>query len=191
MKVWRRRRNFGMEKKKIDIDDVKEFVEDAGHIALGLGIMAGEKAKPYADKIGGELKKIINPTPKKRNDTEKTLEKKGCDTTQNKDVFNADKVLNSVIEGAYKDCRITDKKGTIYIGEKEVSRMNCESYEVEIANDKVEKTKEAFSEYRKRGFNPIARLSSEKYIIIRWRNGDKSVTCVNSSYYDQIIKILS
>ena len=180
-----------MDKKKLDLNDVKGFVEEAGHVALGLGIMAGEKAKPYADKIGDELKKIVNPTPKKVGDTKNASDIKEHDSSKPIEEFEADKVLNSVIEGAYKDCGITDKKGTIYVGEKEISRMNCESYETCTESELVEKTKERFIEYRRHSFNPINWISSEKYLIILWRNGERSVVCVNSSYYDQIVKILS
>lgn len=179
-----------MDKRKLNFDDVKKIAEDAGHIALGLGIMAGEKAKPYADKIGDELKRIVSPSPKKE-DAEKGSDGEINDSPKTTEGFDADKVLNSIVEGAYIDQEITDKKGTIYVGEKEISRMNCESYETDIDSDVVDVIKEQFSEYRKHCFNPINRFSSDKYIAILWRNGERSVACVNSSYYDQIVKILS
>ena len=177
-----------MDKKKFEVKDLKEMVEDAGHVAVGLGIMAGEKAKPLAEKIGKGIKKL--------KPDQKTAEGSETATVETEDKpeeekFEADKILNSVIEGAYCACAISDNKGTLLVGDKEVSRMNCESYELEYTSDIVEKTKDDFTDYRKHSINPLVKLSIEKYIVILWRNGERSVVCVDSSKYDQIIKLLS
>ncbi len=177
-----------MDKKKFDVKDLKEMVEDAGHVAIGLGVMAGEKAKPLAEKIGKGIKRL-KPDQKAADGGVDADEDK--DKNAKEDKVEADKILNSVIEGAYCDCAISDNKGTLLVGDKEVSRMNCESYELAYTSDTVEKTKEEFNDYRKHSINPLVKLMTEKYIVILWRNGEKSVACVDSSKYEQIIKLLS
>ena len=180
-----------MDKKKLDIKHIKDIAEDAGHVAIGLGIMAGEKAKPVAEKIGKGIKGLGKKDTKKdgESDEVKIEEVKESQDTDNE--FDASKTLNSVIEGAYYECTISDKKGVLFVGDKEVSHSNCESYEIKFENEVVDKTKAAFAEYRKHCINPVIKFSSEKYITIVWRNSEKSVACVDSSKYDQIIKLLS
>ena len=179
-----------MDKKKIDGKAFKEFAEDVGNAAVGLGIMAGEKAKPFAEKIGKGIKKL-KPDQKTAEIETVIAEERVKESSKKEDKFEVDKILNSVIEGAYCGCKITDKKGIPYVGDKEVSRMNCESYELEVTSELVDKTKEGFIEYKKNSINPLIKIMSDKYIVILWRNGEKSVACVDSSKYDQIIKLLS
>ncbi len=105
--------------------------------------------------------------------------------------IDASAILNTVIDGAYSSAAITEKKGVLLVGEKEISRMNCESYEINFDNDIVEETKKKFYEYRKKSINPLNWLFYEKYLMILWRNGEKSVTCLDSAKFAQIVKILS
>ncbi|MBR3362044.1 MAG: hypothetical protein IKG39_11955 [Lachnospiraceae bacterium] len=100
-------------------------------------------------------------------------------------------VMNTVIDGAYCACSVLEKKGILFVGEKEISHMNCESYETTFENDIKDETKKMFSEHRKKIFNLLDKIHREKYLLIRWRNGEKSVVCIDAKKYTQIIKILS
>ena len=69
--------------------------------------------------------------------------------------------------------------------------MNCESYEIIFDNGVVEGTKKKLYEFRKKSINPLNKLLNEKYLMILWRNGERSVVCLDSAKYAQIVKILS
>lgn len=180
-----------MDKKRLDIKNLKEIAEEAGHVAVGLGIMAGEKAEPVAEKIGEGIKKIAKSESKNEVKSDGIKPEKLQEIPESDSPFDASKTLNSVIEGAYLNCVVNDKKGILFAGDKEISRMNCESYEICTSSEVVDKIKESFADYRKHCINPLQRFSVEKYIIINWRNGEKSVVCVDSSKFDRIIKLLS
>ena len=108
-----------------------------------------------------------------------------------KNKYELDHVLNKVIDGEYITLDVAMKKGVLYIGDKEVSSINCESFETDFENDKIEEVKNSMSEYKLYAVNPLHRLMDEKYIQISWRNGKKSYICVDSANYSYIVKILS
>lgn len=108
-----------------------------------------------------------------------------------KNKYELDNVLNKVIDGEYMSSCVAKKKDALYIGDKEVSPVNCESYELDFENAKIEEVKNSVSEYKLYAVNPLHRLMDEKYIQISWRNGKKSYLCVDSSNYSYIVKILS
>ena len=110
--------------------------------------MAGEKAKPIAEIIGKSLKKKGKSEDRAEKKAEITESKIQEAASKTPDEFDVAKTLNSVVEGAYCDCEISDKKGILYVGEKEISRMNCESYEITSTGETVERIKERFAGYR-------------------------------------------
>lgn len=146
-----------------DEKKVKDIMSDVGHNIA----QVGEKAKPFAEKIGKEIMTVAENSVGSVN------------------------ILNTVIEGAYEKSKISDDKGVIQVGEKEISAVNCESYEAEITSEEVEKSKEIFENFRRENVNLFHKLSSEKYLLIKWRNGEESIVCVDAFIANKIIKILS
>ena len=158
------------------------LVEKTKNIAYAAGKHTSDfvdKAKPGAEKVLSGIKDKTEDILKKR------------DKVKTGAIERADKLLNTVIDGAYKECIITEKKGVVSIDEKEVSRMNCESYEANFESETVASTKIFFEEFRKRSNNPINKMKIDNYLQIAWRTGDKSIVCVDSSKYALIVKTLS
>lgn len=157
------------------LEQSKKMVEAVGKQASGVI----EKAMPNAEKKINDMKGRDGELSE-RTKAEKTVDKSGVT-----------KLFNSVIDGSYLQADISEQKGIIYVGEKEISVVNCESYETQFSSELVDSTKELFSEYRKKSLNPLSKLHIEKYLIIRWRNGEQSTICVDVAKYNHIVKILS
>lgn len=104
---------------------------------------------------------------------------------------SADDFINKVISGAYESQEIVQNKKGVFIGKKEVSTINCETYENADNEEVVVECKKIIEQNRKKAINPLNKVITENYLIIIWRNGEKSVICVDKIKYTQIVKILS
>ncbi len=176
---------------------VSDLFEKTKKVADAAGRQASdiiEKVRPEAEKIVADVKGAAKPGAEK---IFARIKEKAAEISEKRksgeidDKIDITTPLNSVIEGVYSQTKITERKGMLFVGEKEISAMNCESYETQISSTVVASTKQFFNEYRKKSLNPISKLSKEKYLTILWRNGERSTVCIDMVKYNYIVKVLS
>lgn len=156
-----------------------EFIEKTKTTAAAMSEQTAEvfgKIKPGAEKLITDIKKKTSSVNKSKKSSKPA---------------ESSSMINTVIDGAYLGLPITEKKGVVYVGEKEISRMNCESYEVTFENEKAEEHKALVVERKKASKNPLNKMIVDKYLLIVWRNGEKSVICIDYIKHALIVKVLS
>lgn len=104
---------------------------------------------------------------------------------------NAKHILNTVIEGKFSGLAVIQSKDKVYIGDNEISDTRCETYEENFDSEAVESTKQLFEEFRNNSKNIFNMIKKEYYLLIKWRNGETSVVCVDYNIKFEITKILS
>ena len=110
---------------------------------------------------------------------------------KNTDTVNVKDILNTVIDGAYAGQTVSIAKNKLFVGEKEVTTLNCESYRNPEKRECVINTKELFESFKKKSKNPLDKMIKDSYITVVWRTGEKSVLCVDPVKKAMVIKLLS
>ncbi len=172
------------------------FIEELKKNAID-GAKAG--LKEAKDSYRKEKEKNNSEYSSRKNIKEKEIKSKGKgNSKENKTHENkADKglerkdILNTVIDGVYKSSKVENKKGDIYIGKIQVSDSSCISCDYRLYNDVVKTAKKRIDEFKKHSLNPKRKWISEEYMEIRWRDGEKSILCVDSTKYKRIKELLS
>lgn len=161
-------------------EKTKKIAKDVGMQALEIK----DKATPLAEKTVNGIKEKADHI------ADKVKEDKAKDKERESEV-KVDAILNTIIEGAYADASVIFVNSKVLVGEKEISRKNCEAYEVCTDSAVIDEIKLRFEDYRKRAINPFHKTIKDNYVVISWRNGEKSVACVDQSIFLKIVKILS
>lgn len=159
-------------------EKTKKIAKDVGMQALEIK----DKATPIAEKTVNGIKDKADQIVDKVKE-EKTKEKES--------EVKADAFLNTIIDGAYVNVSVNLTNSKVLVGEKEICRKNCEAYEICTDSVAVNEMKIKFEEYRKHAINPFHKSIKDNYIVISWRNGEKSTACVDQSIFMKIVKILS
>lgn len=173
---------------KAGAEKVKETVD---------GIAKKKEEKQASDKelieFETNVDNSLDTIPASEKDIAEEKEEENVEENTDKVTSDVDvkALLNTVIDGAYIGQKVSINKNKLFVGDKEVTTLNCESYRNPDKRECVIHTKELFEAFKKKAKNPLDKMIKDCYITVIWRTGEKSVLCVDPVKRAMVIKLLS